>query len=106
MLTAKILFKRQFENFLSKIPRDADEDFKKNVFRVISQLTEMILKLCEKTEDKSFEEKSYETKLLATNVSVVEMLLPYMDAGSPFCAQVYHIFSSKSKTCCTSFSTI
>lgn len=67
---------------------DGDEDFEKNIFRIITQLTGMILKICESVEEKEFNEKSYETKILAINVSVVELLLPYMDAGLPYCAKV------------------
>lgn len=93
IITATTLFKRKLKVFVSKMPIDGDEDFEKNIFRIITQLTGMILKLCESVEEKEFNEKSYETKLLAINVSVVELLLPYMDAGLPFCTQVNQKFS-------------
>lgn len=86
------LFKRKFEVLINKMPENGDENFDKNVLRIVNQLTGMILKLCDSTKNKEFNEKSKETKLLAVNMSVIDMFVPYVDAGTPFCAQVKKIF--------------
>lgn len=92
IISAANLFKRKFEKFISNLTDEEDEDFQKSVFRIITHLTGMISKLSDSTEErelsKEFNEKSYETKLLAINVSVIEMLLPHINAGSSMCAQV------------------
>lgn len=89
IITATTVFTHKFEKLINKLPNDGDDDFETNVCRIIAQLTEMITKLCESTEESEFLENSYETKLLAINVSVVEMFLPYINPRLPFCAKVY-----------------
>ncbi|XP_063695943.1 Fanconi anemia group I protein homolog isoform X2 [Culicoides brevitarsis] len=86
------MFSRKHESLIARLPNDGDKDFSKNVCRIITRLTAMIIKLCESTDNKQFNEKSYETRLLVAAISVIEIFLPYLDAGTPFCLQTYEFF--------------
>lgn len=82
------MFVRKFDLFIKTISSSNENGVNKNVFIIISEMIELIKRLCSDLDDATFFDNTKSTRLLALSLQTLDLLLPYIDASSSYASTV------------------